>query len=224
MSNAKSLLVALQHGDTFFPSGGIAFSWGLETLHADGLLPTAVELESFLLGQLAHRWAICDRLALVRTYNVADDLDQVAACDAELDALALARELREGSRRAGGTLLKVHSQLGTPQADAYRERVRSGQAFGHLAVVQGLLWRGVGLSLDEAQVTSAHTLCLGVLGAAIRLGIIGHIDAQKILQTTHGTLDDLLLQSCDDELSSFVPASEIAMMRHEVGQSRLFAN
>jgi urease accessory protein len=224
MSNSKSLLIALQHGDTFFPSGGIAFSWGLETLHADGLLPTPIELESFLLGQLAHRWAICDRVALVRTYNAADDLDQVAACDVELDTLALARELREGSRRAGGTLLKVHSQLGTPQADAYRERVRYTQTFGHLAAVQGLLWRGVGMSLEEAQATSAHSLCLGVLGAAIRLGIIGHIDAQKILQTAHGILDDLLLQVSDNEMSSFVPASEIAMMRHEVGQSRLFAN
>jgi urease accessory protein len=224
MSNSKSLLIALQHGDTFFPSGGIAFSWGLETLNADGWLPTPVELESFLLGQLVHRWAICDRVALVRTYNAADDLDRVAACDAELDTLALARELREGSRRAGGTLLKVHSQLGTPQADTYRERVRGGQVFGHLAAVQGLLWRGVGMSLEEAQVTSAHTLCLGVLGAAIRLGIVGHIDAQKILQTAHGTLDDLLVQVGDDELSSFVPASEIAMMRHEVGLSRLFAN
>ncbi len=224
MSNSKSLLIALQHGDTFFPSGGNAFSWGLETLHADGWLPDPVELESFLFGQLIHRWATCDRLALVRSYGAADDLDKVAACDAELDTLALARELREGSRRAGGTLLKVHSQLGTPKADAYRERVRNAQAFGHLAAVQGLIWRGVGMSLEEAQVTSAHTLCLGVLGAAIRLGIVGHIDAQKILQTAHVTLDDLLLQSCNDELSSFVPASEIAMMRHEVGQSRLFAN
>ena len=80
------------------------------------------------------------------------------------------------------------------------------------------------MSLQEAQVTSAHTLCLGVLGAAIRLGIIGHIDAQKILQTAHATIDGLLSARVDSELSSFVPASEIAMMRHEVGQSRLFAN
>ncbi|MDQ3261067.1 MAG: urease accessory protein UreF, partial [Pseudomonadota bacterium] len=82
----------------------------------------------------------------------------------------------------------------------------------------------VGLSLEEAQVTSAHTLSLGVLGAAIRLGIIGHIDAQKILLAAHATIDNLLKVVVDDELSSFIPASEIAMMRHEVGQSRLFAN
>lgn len=224
MANSKSLLTALQHGDTFFPSGGMAFSWGLETLHADRMLPSAIEIESFLVGQLAHRWATCDRVALIRTHEAADDLDRVAACDSELESLALARELREGSRRAGATLLRIHSQLGTPQADAYRERVRSGQAFGHVAAVQGLLWRGVGMSSEEAQITSAHTLCLGVLGGAIRLGIIGHIDAQKILQTAHLTIEGLLKGVVGDELSSFVPASEIAMMRHEVGQSRLFAN
>jgi urease accessory protein len=224
MSNSRSLLTALQHADTFFPSGGIAFSWGLETLHAGGFLPTPGELQSFLLGQIIHRWGSCDRIALARTYAAADDLDRVAACDRELETLGLARELREGSARAGATLLRVHSQLGTPQAEAYRERLGNGLGYGHLAAVQGLIWRGVGMSLEEAQLTSAHTLCLGVLGAAIRLGVIGHIDAQKILQSAHLTIDGLMSVPGDDELSSFVPASEIAMMRHEVGQSRLFAN
>jgi urease accessory protein len=224
MTNSKALLNALQHGDTFFPSGAIAFSWGLETLHADGLLRSASEVQLFLVGQLKHRWSTCDRIALVRAHQCADDLDRVAACDRELEVLALARELREGSRRAGATLLRVHSQLGTAQADIYRERVRDGFAHGHVAAVQGLLWRGVGMSCEEAQVTSAHTLCLGVLGAAIRLGVIGHIDGQKILQAAHGIINDLMAVDVANDLSSFVPASEIAMMRHEVGQSRLFAN
>lgn len=224
MSTTSSLLISLQHGDTFFPSGGSAFSWGLETLHADGLLRSALDVQSFLVGQLIHRWATCDRVALVRVHQCTDDLDRVAACDTELEVLALARELREGSRRAGATLLRVHSQLGTPQADAYRERVRDRSAYGHVAAVQGLLWRGIGMSCDGAQVTSAHTLCLGMLGAAIRLGVIGHIDAQKILQAAHGIIEELMVVNVADELSSFVPASEIAMMRHEVGQSRLFAN
>jgi urease accessory protein len=224
MGSSLSLLTALQHGDTFFPSGGIAFSWGLETLHADGLLTSASDIEAFLHGQLYHRWSTSDRIALVRSFKAADDLDLVTECDAELESLALARELREGSRRAGATLLRVHSQLGTLQADLYRERVRGGAAHGHLAVVQGLLWRGVGMSIEDAQITSAHGLCLGVLGAAIRLGVIGHIDSQKILQSAHVTINELMARDFEDEIASFVPASEIAMMRHEVGQSRLFAN
>lgn len=224
MGNTLSLLTALQHGDTFFPGGGIAFSWGVETLHADGLLTSAIAIESFLHGQIKHRWATSDRVALTRSFNVAKDLDQVAECDAELESLALARELREGSRRAGATLLRVHSQLGTPQAETYRQRVSDGDAHGHLAVVQGLLWQGAGMSVEEAQLTSAHSLCLGVLGAAIRLGVIGHIDSQKILQSAHVVINELMARDVDNEIASFVPASEIAIMRHEVGQSRLFAN
>jgi urease accessory protein len=224
MSNARALLTAMQHADTFFPSGGIAFSWGIETLHADGFLRTPADIEAFLLGQLVHRWAPCDRIALVRSHMAAEDLDFVATCDAELESLALARELRDGSRRAGSTLLRVHSQLATPHADDYRDRVSKGRAYGHLAAIQGLIWRGVGMSLDEAQLTSAHTLCLGVLGAAIRLGVIGHIDAQRTLQTAHATIAELVGAATAQGLSSFVPASEIAMMRHEVGRSRLFAN
>jgi len=30
-----AVLVALQHGDSFFPGGAVSFSWGLEALRAD---------------------------------------------------------------------------------------------------------------------------------------------------------------------------------------------
>jgi urease accessory protein len=220
----KALLTLLQHGDTFFPSGANAFSWGLETLHADGLLRTAEDIRLLLDGQLKYRWALCDRPALTRAYHHADDLATVASCDAELDSMSLARELREGSRRAGGALLRIHAQLETPQAASYRERIQAGQAYGHLPVVQGMLWRGVGMPLEGAQITSAHALCLGILGAAIRLGIIGHVDAQRILVNSHARIEHLLRYPAVLELSNFAPASEIAMMRHEAGQHRLFVN
>jgi hypothetical protein len=35
------MLAALQFGDSAFPAGGFAFSWGLEGLLADGLLEDA---------------------------------------------------------------------------------------------------------------------------------------------------------------------------------------
>lgn len=214
----------LQHGDTFFPSGANALSWGLETLHNDGMLRTPQDIDLFLNGQLKYRWALSDSPALARSYLNAQDLATVADCDGEFESLSLARELREGSSRLGATLLRIHSQLGTSQADAYREMVQAGKAFGHLAIVQGLLWRGVGMSLDAAQTMSAHTLCIGAIGAAIRLGIMGHVDAQKVLAACHHRIAILMQTPAKDELSSFVPASEIAMMRHEVSQHRLFVN
>ena len=61
MSAAADQLALLQHGDSFFPSGAVSFSWGLETLAEDGRVATAADVAAFLEGQLRWRWATCDR-------------------------------------------------------------------------------------------------------------------------------------------------------------------
>jgi urease accessory protein len=226
MTSDAVLVTALQHGDSFFPSGAIPFSWGLETLAAEGGLESAADVGRFVQGQLTARWAMCDRPALVAAHRADDALDEVANVDNELDALALSREMREGGRRAGGALLDVHSSLGTPRAGAYRDLVRARRAPAQLAAVQGLVWRGVGLTEEAACAISAHVACVGFVGAAIRLSLIGHIDGQRILSNTRPLICRLLAEPLlpFDRVSSYVPAAEIAMMRHETGRVRMFAN
>jgi urease accessory protein len=223
-NETSSLLLVLQHADSFFPSGATAFSWGLETLHAEGHVGGAEQLEALLSGQLAHRWATCDRPALELTYAAAENMEIVAALDEELETLSLARELREGSRRAGGTLLRVHEQLHNPLAATYRGLIKAGKGHGHLPCMQAMLWRATGMGLPAVLAASAHGLCLGMLGAAIRLGIIGHLECQRMLRRAHAVIGQLLAAPAGEVLSSFVPGAEIAMMRHETGRSRLFAN
>ena len=104
MTDSTALLTALQHGDSFFPGGGFAASWGLETLFTDSYVHDAETLLHFVQGQLHHRWACCDRPALVWAHRAAGELEKVAVVDAELEALSLARELRVVSQRAGRAL------------------------------------------------------------------------------------------------------------------------
>lgn len=226
MTDPAADLTLLQYGDSFFPSGAVSFSWGLETLCADGCIAATPEVSSFLHGQLQHRWATCDRPAVAAAHLAADDLEAVARIDHLLEAQSLAAELRDGSRRCGGALLAVHEKLGTPGAELYRAMVRSGGAPGHLAAVQGLAGRGVGLTLSACEVLSAHTLSVGLLGAALRLGVIGHVDAQLCLQDARGLIAGILAVPAPavETMSAFTPEAEIAVMRHETAETRLFAN
>ena len=219
----EGLLATLQNADSFFPGGGIAFSWGLETLVANR---QGGELSSFVAGQLENRWAPCDRPALVAAFRAAGDVPRLDTIDRELEAVTLAHELREGSKRAGASLLAVHEGMGTAGAAQYRMAIRQGAALGHLPVVQGVVWHGGGLDEAAAQAASAHTFCVALIGAALRLGVIGHLQGQATLLSLRRAIAMVIDAPVPavSQLYACTSAAEIAAMRHEVQSSRLFAN
>ena len=102
---------------------------------------------------------------------------------------------------------------------------RAGGETG-VAAVQGLLWQALGVDMDSACRMAAHGLATGLLGAALRLGIIGHVDSQAILGRLHAVIEDILsaLPLPLNDLHAYAPAADIAMMRHENQESRLFYN
>ena len=224
--DSRSLLTALQHADSFFPGGAASFSWSLEALRADGLVRSPEDVALFIAAQLRHRWASGDRPVLAAAHDAGDDLDAVAEIDHLQEAMALPAELREGSRRMGAALLGVHSRLGTPNAAAYHSRVLACAAPGHIAVVQGVLWRGIGLERETALAVAAHGFCVALIGAALRLGLIGHIDGQRSLTSLRELIAELLASPLPDlgEISTFAPGCDVAFMRHETQSGRLFAN
>ena len=157
-------LVLLQHGDSFFPSGSVAFSFGLETLVQDGLVRDADDVRGFLVDQICHRWASAERSVLAAAWGCSVDLEALKKVDGVQEAMTLSRELREGSQRAGAALLSVHRKLETPGAGDFWSLITAGETPGHLTVVQGLVWRGHGLDCRQCQLLSAHTFCVGGVG------------------------------------------------------------
>jgi urease accessory protein len=224
--DSRSLLATLQHADSFFPGGAVSFSWGLEALRADSLIRTADDVALFIAGQLRHRWASGDRPILAAAHAAGDDLEAVRAVDHLQEAMALAAELRQGSRRMGGALLGVHARLETRNAASYHAWVLADRAPGHVAVVQGLVWRGVDLRLEVALAVAAHGFSVGLIGAALRLGLIGHIEGQRSLAALRSVIAELLATPVPGlgEISTFTPACDIGFMRHETQTGRLFAN
>jgi urease accessory protein len=67
---------------------------------------------------------------------------------------------------------------------------------------------------------------MGLLGASVRLGVIGHVGAQRILKVMHHDIVEMSeIPPVElEQIHSFVPQTEIASMRHETAQARSFAN
>lgn len=219
-------LAALQYSDSFFPAGGIAFSWGLETLRADGLAKGAADVRAVTIAQLALRWAGLDRAVLNAAYADGDDEDLLAEADHAYEAMSLAREGREASRRLGVAQLTVHAALGEAAAARYLARQRGGAVPAHLAVVQGLLARAWGFELATAEAMSAYSVAVAIAGAGLRMGLCGHLDAQRVLVAARGEIARCLAEPAPrlDEVWTGGPMLELAVMRHETGTARLFAN
>ena len=220
-----STLHAIWQADAAFPSGAFAFSYGIEgaiALHPDMSLQ---EFEQLIAAMLRQRWASYDRVALLRGFRARGDLAGIAAVDREVEASTLIEALRAGSRRNGASFLASHARLGDPLAFALRDAVKAGESLGHIAVMQGAVWSSLGLDERLAQLCSGYTVASGVITAAIRLGAIGALQGQGVLQRCLPLIEQLAWHDVTDdvELSSFVPFLDVAAARHAQADLRLFA-
>jgi urease accessory protein len=222
---SAALLTALQYGDGQFPGGGFAFSWGLEVMVAEGRLARA-GFADYLGGQLSQRWGRCDRVLVAHAHAAAGDLAACQALDGLAEALATVEAARTGSRRAGLALLGTHVRLGTPGAAGLRALADGQRLQGHLPVVQGVVLAGTGLAAAAALAVSGYTAASAVATAAIRLGLIGHLDAQRALQQVRPLLAALAGAPVPptDAICTLVPEADLAMMRHADLSLRLFSN
>jgi urease accessory protein len=220
------LLAALQHADTVFPSGAVSFSWGLEALYNRGIVTDSDMLSAFAAAHIKGRWANLDRVMMVHAHRARGDLQRICELDALTEAQSLSAEQRLGSSRMGDAFLRTHQKLGTPLAKDYAGLIRQGQAYGHIAVVQGLIWGQLGFEPLQIQAMAAHGICTGLMSAGVRLSIIGHVDAQAIHAGLLPVIASIIEQPvcCAEEAYSFIPQIEIASMNHETDEMRLFVN
>ncbi|MEM7742435.1 MAG: urease accessory UreF family protein [Pseudomonadota bacterium] len=212
------LLRALQLADSGFPSGGFAYSWGLEAAAESGYV-TRASFGTWLEAEMLGRWAEFDRIVLADAYRADDPL----LVDAETDLLFLAEPLRAKSAEAGQAFLSAHARLGDPIAIRFRNAVLDGEAAGHLPVAQGAVFRSMDVDLVLALAAAAHSAAQGLTSAAVRLGLVGALEGQAVLRDLHPRLAPVTTPpSAGAVPASFAPISEIAMMQPADGQ--LFAN
>jgi urease accessory protein len=224
MFDTKAALALLQYGDSAYPAGGFAFSWGVEGLAQDGLLSGQAGLDALVFDHLCFRWNTMDRPLLRRAFQ-APDLAAAAAVDRYAEAATPSAEMRDGSHRAGRALLGVSARLGGTLSSGYRAMIAGDHRLGHLPVVQALVYRDAGLGLAESQLLSGWTLVTGLVSAGVRLGIIGHVEAQQSFGSAREILAELLASTVPDDVqpSSFTPLIDIAVSRGPSRHVRMFS-
>lgn len=221
-----NLLQTLQQADSAFPSGSFAFSNGLEGLASLGARLDGAGLTGLFAAILRHRWAPCDRVAVAQAWRAGARHGDLGRIDREVEAATFPQSLREGSCRNGAALLVAHARLQTPGAAELRLAVAGGTLLGHLAVLQGALWRGAGLDEDAAVQVSGYTALSGLAAAAVRLGCLGALAAQAALRDSLPLLAALAATPVreGEPLGGALPWLDIACAHQSDAPLRLFAN
>jgi urease accessory protein len=92
--------------------------------------------------------------------------------------------------------------------------------------MQGAVWQAMGMDENLGQLASAYGVASGATAAAVRLGAIGALEAQKVLRDALVLIDSSIAEPVPEqfELASFTPFIDIAAARHAQADLRLFVN
>ena len=94
-------------------------------------------------------------------------------------------------------------------------------------VIFGAVAAIAGLSERDAVLAFLHGLVTSILGAAIRLSVLGHIQAQQVLRSLAPDIETAWSTAASmklEQMWSGTPSIDIAQMQHPKLPQRLFAN
>jgi len=222
-----SLLRGIQFIDSFFPSGGYAFSSGLEAAVQGGAVRNAEDLthyvSDYLRGGLGSREAVV--VGLAQDAASRGTLSIALDADLALDAMQLCRETRMASRQMGRQVIRIACDRDDVSAILrdFLAEVESGRSPGHLAVSLGLTLGTVGWNKQEAVAAFLYQNAAGLVSAALKLLPIGHREGQRLLESWLPLIEKLSHEvESRTEMASWMPVQDIFAMRHSRLESRLF--
>ena len=229
-SNIAQKLTFVQLADSFFPAGSFTLSHGLETLVQTKQIQTLSDLRTFLQLLLRNKIATSDLVALSHAYqaSIKDDLPLIRLIDQQLFAQTLIEKTRETQRKTGRALLMVASET---WQDKKLENLKQDVSQRRINCLHPIIFAVVsqvaGIEEEDTVLAFLHSFVTGLLGAAIRLGILGHIQAQQLLLQLTPNIEEAYRIASKiklEDMSSCTPTIDIAQMQHQNLQRRLFAS
>lgn len=207
----SDLLTLVQWLSPAFPTGGYAFSHGMEQVITDGTIRSGADLEAWLSAVL--------RFGAGRQ-------------DAILLACALRRDAAHAKLAAYGAALAASAERysetcdqGTALARAVSAVTGREIAAGPLPVVLGQAAQGLEIAAEQVIALYLHAFASNLVSAAVRFVPLGQNEGQRVLAALHGVIAGLAAETVSaslDDISSAAFGADLAAMRHETMDVRIF--
>lgn len=208
-----------------FPVGAFAYSHGLEWAHEAGDVIDAASLQEWIADLLDHGAARNDAILFAGTFRATAAGDRVGLAEVAELALALANsaERRLESTTQGDAFVAAIAKSWPCAAVDLCRQVWDGPVVYPVAV--GVAAAGHGLALPAALQAFALGFVANLVSAAIRLGVVGQTDGQRIIAGLIPAVLGLAAfaeNASLDDLGGCAFRSDLASLQHETQYTRLF--
>jgi urease accessory protein len=220
----------LHLSDSALPIGGLAHSFGLESLVAAELLGVQ-ELPDFLRGFLEEA-GFLEAVFCREGFRLGNEAAPEAflrgwlALNQRLSAMKLAREGRNGSGSLGRNFLTAVGGLG--HFAVVKQALRASQetqGLIHHSIAFGLASRVLGFDEGRSVLAFLHSNTASLVSACQRLLPLGQNAAMKLLWELKPVMVEVMQQSAGcsaDDTWCFMPLLDWGAMEHPALTTRLF--
>ena len=194
------------------PTGGFAYSAGLEQAVKDGLIHDQVTLRGWLETLLTRGSFWNEAVLIAAAHRGEEPVDGLTAL---ATALAPSAERHRETQDQGAAFLDAASAWQPHGLDRDTP----------LPIALGTLAAQADLPLHDTLTAALQTLISNQLQAAIRLSLIGQVGAAKLMAALEPTVLETAARAADstlDDLGSSAFMADAVSARHETLEPRLF--
>jgi urease accessory protein len=213
----------MQLADSFFPSGMFGFSGGLESFVKAGRVKNKDDVLRFIQQQIKYQIMPCDCSVLAAVMKAARkwDVAGAVAADNKYHSMKLVQEVRTASTRSGRQLLGTLVHMTDDRfARKFYTKVDKKQSAGTYPACLAVAAHAMKIPEKSALRMMLYSYCVSIVGSAMRLGVVSHIEGQNILMQLATDVNSARVGGF--ELWQLAPLLEIMQMQHEQDDLRMF--
>ena len=226
--NNLNILKIMQICDSNFPIGSFNHSYGMETYLRDNRIKDTESFKGWIRAFFRNQFIYSDGFSIKLLYEYLDKKSEkkILELDRKITVQSMAFETRNGNKMVAKRMLNLFLDLYDSKIlEIYLEKINKKEAFGHPAIVFGMLMYELKVNLIDAIQYYMYSTASTLIQNAVRTIPLGQKDGQILLKESSESFLELseIIQTLDEDMfGANVPGIELAQIQHETLVFRLF--
>ncbi|WP_195972333.1 urease accessory protein UreF [Clostridium thermobutyricum] len=226
--NNLNILKIMQICDSNFPIGSFNHSYGMETYLRDNRIKDTESFRGWIRAFFRNQFIYSDGFSIKLLYEYLDKKSEkkILELDRKITVQSMAFETRNGNKMVAKRMLNLFLDLYDSKIlEIYLEKINKKEAFGHPAIVFGMLMYELKVRLIDAIQYYMYSTASTLIQNAVRTIPLGQKDGQILLKESSESFLELseIIQTLDEDMfGANVPGIELAQIQHETLVFRLF--